>query len=136
MDTPAPSLERLCITRNKINRMISLKAPTAGGDAINETGGYGMEELKAIINVVGQGGMAIVVFVIWYFTFTKGLKTTEEAFQKHTELNTAFIQLLKDEQEYKLMLAGTLERIAEKLSTPARCPVLLAGGKLKVEVVE
>ncbi len=82
-----------------------------------------MEELRAILQVIGQGGLSIIIFIIWYFTFTKANKTASEAFRKHEDLSAALLQLLKDEQDYKTMLAGILMRLEEKLSKPVTCPI-------------
>ena len=103
--------------------------------------------LKEILQSIVQGGVAIVVFIIWYFTFTKSTKQTDdflrqslsqstEAFDKLTKMNELLLQYLKDEQEYKLQLAGILDRISVKLETPAQCPILMTGKKVKLEVVE
>lgn len=103
--------------------------------------------LKEIIGFVMQGGIAIVVFIIWYFTFTKSNKQTDafitqslaqsaEAFAKITKLNEQLLQYLKDEQEYKTTLTGILDRISIKLETPAQCPILMTGKKFKMEVTE
>lgn len=110
--------------------------------------------LKEILGFIMQGGTAIVVFVIWYFSYTRANKdrdeqnrqqleqqrlqnaTSEAAFKKHTELNAELIQLLKDDQDYKLQLAGILDRITIKLETPAQCPILMTGKKFKLEVTE
>lgn len=103
--------------------------------------------LKEIVGFIMQGGIAIVVFIIWYFTFTKADKRAAEqqrqqneqstaAFKKHTELNATLIQLLKDEQEYKTVLTGVLDRLDAKLAIPAQCPMLMSGKKIKFEVME
>lgn len=103
--------------------------------------------LKEILQLVVQGGVAIVVFIIWYFTFTKAdaqtskflqqsLSQSEEAFDKLTKTNDTLLQFLKDEQDYKLQLAGILDRISVKLETPAQCPILMAGKKVRLEVME
>ncbi len=98
-----------------------------------------MEELKMILpilQVLSQGGLAIIIFVIWYVTFKKADSTSKEAFRKHEELSATLIQLLKDEQEYKLQLSGILDRMSVKLDTPAQCPILMSGKKIKFEVTE
>lgn len=82
-----------------------------------------MEDLELILQVISQGGLSIIIFVIWYFTFKQGLKNTQDAHDKHVQLNEALIQLLKDEQDYKTMLAGILMRLEEKLSKPVTCPI-------------
>ncbi len=103
--------------------------------------------LKEIMQFVVQGGVAIVVFIIWYFTFTKSSKQTEaflkqsldqsaEAFNKHTAMNEQLLKFLVDEQEYKLQLAGILDRLSIKLDIPAQCPILMTGKKFKLEVTE
>ena len=89
-----------------------------------------MEEIKQmlpILQVFSQGGLALVIFVIWYFTFTKADKTTKEAFSKHSALSGELIQLLKDDQEYKTMLTGVMERLEYRLSIPTQCPLAMAG---------
>lgn len=86
----------------------------------------GMAELKEvlpILQIISQGGLALVIFVIWYFTFKKSNETAKEAFDKHAKLSESLIQLLKDEQEYKTMLAGILMRLEEKLYKPVACPI-------------
>ncbi|MEW6115373.1 MAG: hypothetical protein AB1553_00530 [Nitrospirota bacterium] len=103
--------------------------------------------LKEILQFVIQGGVAIVVFIIWYFTFTKSSKQTEaflqqslsqsaEAFDKNAKMNEQLLQFLKDEQDYKLQLAGILDRLSIKLDTPAQCPILMTGKKFTLEVKE
>lgn len=83
-----------------------------------------MEELKTILQIIGQGGVSIIVFVIWYFTFTRANKAASEAFRKHEELSAALLQLLKDEQEYKIHLVGVLSRLELKLEQPVQCPLI------------
>lgn len=95
----------------------------------------GLKSLLPLLQVVSQGGLALVIFVIWYFTFKKMNEITAEAFRKHTTLSESLIQLLKDEQEYKTLLAGILERLDGKLSTPAQCPIII-GKKIRIEVTE
>lgn len=83
-----------------------------------------MEELRSILQVIGQGGLSIIIFVIWYFTFTRANKTASEAFRKHEELSATLLQLLKDEQEYKIHLVGVLSRLELKLEQPVHCPLI------------
>jgi hypothetical protein len=94
-----------------------------------------MEELKSllpILKVFSESGLALAIFIIWYFTFTKSDRTTKAAFEKHATLSGDLIQLLKDDQEYKIMLAGILERLEYRLSIPTQCPLAIAGAeKLK-----
>lgn len=60
--------------------------------------------------------------------------TSSEAFKNHAELLDVVIQILKDEQDYKIVLTGVMDRMDTKLSVPAQCPLLIAGNKIKVEV--
>lgn len=90
---------------------------------------------KEILKIIVEGGLGIAMFVVWIKTFTEMIKTTKEAFDKHQELSRTLVQLLKDEQEYKTMLTGILDRMSIKLETPAQCPLLIEGRKLKVEVL-
>ena len=103
--------------------------------------------LKEILQFVVQGGVAIVVFIIWYFTFTKSSKQMDvfltqslsqsaEAFKKLTAANDLLLTYLKDEQEYKMTLTGIMDRISIKLDVPAQCPILMTGKKIKLEVTE
>ena len=82
-----------------------------------------LKEMLPILQILSQGGLALVIFVIWYFTFKKSNETSKEAFDKHGQLSESLIQLLKDEQEYKTMLAGILMRLEEKLNKPVICPI-------------
>lgn len=99
--------------------------------------------LKEIIQLIGNGGATIIIFVIYFLSNRQNERqqklqndTSEAAFKKHTELNSELIQLLKDDQDYKLQLAGLLDRISIRLETPAQCPILMTGKKFKLEVTE
>ena len=99
-------------------------------------------ELKDILQYAGQGGVPIIVFIIWYFTFKEARKQTseaittakdavessngaaKEAFRKHAELSSMLIQLLRDEQEYKTLLTGILSRLEAKMGHYAICPLV------------
>lgn len=104
-----------------------------------------IEEIKSLLpllQILSQVGLALIIFVIWYFTFkslTQFLKdsneVTAEAFKKHTTLSESLIQLLKDEQEYKTLLTGILTRFEGKLNTFAQCPILI-GKKINIEVIK
>jgi hypothetical protein len=101
--------------------------------------------ILAVLQIIGQGGLAIVVFVIWYFTFKQSVKqqrdrdeqikesmshanaTTAEAFKKHVVLSESLLQLLKDEQDYKSTLTGILDRMEYRLSVPTQCPLVMVG---------
>jgi hypothetical protein len=102
---------------------------------------------KDVIQFTTQGGVAIIVFIIWYFTFASAKKQTDdflkqslaqskEAFDKLTTLNTLLLKYLTDEQEYKLQLTGILDRLSMKMETPAQCPILIGGKKIRLEVSE
>ena len=93
-------------------------------------------ETTEIIKLVVEGGLGAAMFVVWLKTFTEMIKTTKEAFDKHRVLSETLIQLLKDEQEYKTILTGIMDRISIKLETPAQCPILMTGKKIKLEVTE
>ena len=80
-------------------------------------------DVLPILQILSQGGLALVIFIIWYFTFKKSNETAKEAFNNHAKLSEDLIQLLKDEQDYKTMLAGILMRLEEKLSRPVACPI-------------
>lgn len=81
-----------------------------------------MEEIRSILQVLGQGGLSIIIFVIWFFTFKRSQQEAKDASDKLTRLNEILIQLMKDEQEYKEHLSGILMRLEVKLSTPTQCP--------------
>ncbi|KAF0145103.1 MAG: hypothetical protein FD156_1214 [Nitrospirae bacterium] len=107
-----------------------------------------------IIKLAIQGGAAVAMFIVFLVTFKKlseqnkdsintakeavalANSTSKEAFEKHTKLSETLIQILRDEQDYKTTLTGVLDRIGSKLETPAQCPLLLPGRKVRVEVVE
>lgn len=109
---------------------------------------------KDILKLIVEGGLGVAMFFVWLITnknlksqtseaintakeaVTCANKTSQEAFDKHTDLSKELIQLLKDEQEYKTTLTGILDRISIKLETPAQCPILLTGKKFTFEVKE
>jgi hypothetical protein len=101
--------------------------------------------LLSILQIISQGGLALTIFVIWYFDFRRSSKqqeqiqkqtdlalkcandTTTEAFKKHVALSECLLQLLKDEQEYKSTLTGILDRMEYRLNIPTQCPLAMAG---------
>jgi len=91
---------------------------------------------KEIIKLIIEGGLGVAMFIVWLKTFTEMVKTTKEAFDKHQQLSETLVTLLKDEQEYKTMLTGVLDRLSVKLDTPAQCPILMSGKKFRLEVLE
>ena len=117
--------------------------------------------LKEIIQLAVQGGIGVVMLVVWYYTRKDGNKqaddakkqtdraidvaqkavdaatrTTTEAFQKHAILADALFQHMRDEQEDRSLLTGILDRLTIKLDTPAQCPLLMSGKKFRLEVTE
>lgn len=103
--------------------------------------------LKEILQFAVNGGTSVLLLIIWYITYTttsrqhrvdlqKMSDITSEAFAKHMGLNSTLIQLLKDDQEYKLHVAGILDRLTIKLETPTQCPILLSGKRIRLEVME
>lgn len=88
-----------------------------------------LEELKPILTIMAQGGFSVVIFVVWYITFTKINNTLAEAFRKHEELSGRLLTLLEAEQEYKSQLVGVLTRLEIELKTNSRCPLSLSSKK-------
>lgn len=105
-----------------------------------------MNEVE-IIKLAVQGGIGILMFIAWIVTFKamsennkrtleEMTKITAEAFSKHQSFSETLVVILKDEQEYKTTLTGVLDRISYRLETPAQCPILIPGRKMKLEVTE
>ncbi len=80
--------------------------------------------LPSILQILSQAGLALVIFVIWYITFVQIKRDMHTTIEKYEEMNKELIQLLKEEQEYKSMLAGIMMRLEEKLSKPVVCPIV------------
>jgi len=79
--------------------------------------------MDGLWQAVVQGGVAIIIFVIWFFTFIRANAQYDELSKRHESLSTTLIQLLQDEQDYKSHLAGILQRLEQKLDAPVRCPL-------------
>jgi hypothetical protein len=93
-----------------------------------------MDETLKWVQIAANGGAAVMMLVVWLFTMREGLKNNREAFSQHATLSATLIQLLKDEQEYKITLTGILERMSIQSEVPAKCPLLATGKKFRVEV--
>ncbi len=76
-----------------------------------------------IISLIGQGGLSIIIFVVWYITFTRINSTLTEAFSKHQDLSRTLLHLLENEQDYKGQLISVLTRLELELKTNQRCPL-------------
>ena len=91
---------------------------------------------KEVIQLAVQGGTGILVFVLFLVTFKQLNETLKEAFSKHACLTSELMQIVKDDQEYKLHMAGVLDRLVIKLENPVKCPMSGLLGKIKLEVPE
>lgn len=60
------------------------------------------------LSVIANGGIGIIMFVVWYFTFTK-------FFSRQDEYLSKLLEILKQDNEYKQLLAGILTRVESKL---------------------
>jgi len=67
------------------------------------------EIIKTIIN----GGVAVIVFVIWYITFTRISKQNRETMDN-------LVRLLQEDIKYKEVLTGVLSRLELKLDILAK----------------
>lgn len=81
-------------------------------------------ELLPIIKILSESSIAIVIFVIWYFTFQRANKQSDQALEKHAALSEKLLTLLGEEQEYKSLLAGTMNRLEIMVKRNASCPLL------------
>lgn len=106
-----------------------------------------------IIKIAVQGGASVAMFIVFLITFKKMSEnakdsnttiketiaqtnsTSKEAFEKHAKFSETLIQILRDEQEYKTVLTGVLDRLGAKMEIPAQCPILI-GRKIQIEVKE
>lgn len=70
-----------------------------------------------------QAGLAGLIFIVWYITFTKIGATLQEAFTKYDMLTEKLLKLLQEEQTYKEQLVGVLTRLEIELKTNSRCPL-------------
>ncbi len=110
-------------------------------------------DLRNILPAATQGGIGVIMLIVFIVQskkdkqkndetmqlFTAQLATANEttklAFEKYNEHTSTLIQLLKDEQDYKTELRGTLERLLVEANVPAKCPILI-GKKINIEVKE
>ncbi len=115
--------------------------------------------LKEIIQLAVQGGVGVILLIVWYYTRQDGNKRAEdarkqtdsaievaqkavesansiskEAFQKHAILTEALFQHMRDEQAERAVMTGVMDRLTIRLETPISCPMALAGRKFRVEV--
>ena len=108
-------------------------------------------DLRSILPAATQGGIGVIMLIVFIFQskkdkqkndetmqlFTGQLtiqnETTKLAFEKYNERTQELIALLKSSQEQNIqvqkdsqgdreLLAGTLSRLEVKLATPIKCP--------------
>ncbi|MCU7494758.1 MAG: hypothetical protein HF314_12045 [Ignavibacteria bacterium] len=60
--------------------------------------------------VIANGGIGIIMFVVWYFTF-KGMMGQLQSFIQ------SLLELVKQDAEYKSLLSGILTRLESKVDT-------------------
>lgn len=60
--------------------------------------------------VISNGGIGIIIFVIWYFTF-RGMMGQQQG------LMQSLLDLVKQDAEYKSLLSGILTRVESKVDS-------------------
>lgn len=61
-----------------------------------------------LLKILANGGLSLIVFVIWYVTF----KTTNHQFNDSTE---RMFKLIEQDIKYKELLIGILSRLETKI---------------------
>jgi hypothetical protein len=67
-----------------------------------------MELTSDLINVIAQGGISVIIFVIWYLTF----KTTNK---QYVDIVERLFKQIEQDVKYKELLVGILTRLESKL---------------------
>jgi len=67
-----------------------------------------MDLTPELLKIMANGGITVVVFVIWYITF----KTTNKQYQ---EIIDRLFQQIEADLKYKELLTGILARLETKL---------------------
>ena len=90
-----------------------------------------------IRDLMSPGGALIIFnvgfFIAWYYTFKRSNQVQDQTRQeivnlfnlsdkRYAETTSTIIQLLKDDQEYKALVAGVMDRLSVKLEHPIVCP--------------
>ena len=75
-----------------------------------------------VIDLIGQGIISVAILVIWFYTFKQSSKQQEEANKRYELLATEnsnlikqLFELVKQDTEYKQLIAGTLGRFETEL---------------------
>lgn len=74
-----------------------------------------MSELSIVQQVIANGGISVILFAIWYFTFKKSDERYQETIKKIDETYKTMLEILKQDSEYKQLLAGHLAEIKTEL---------------------
>lgn len=74
-----------------------------------------MNELTIVQTIVANGGISAILFAIWYFTFKKSDERYQETIKKIDETYKTMLEILKQDSEYKQLLAGHLAEIKTEL---------------------
>lgn len=70
-----------------------------------------MDITPELIKLMANGGLSVMVFVIWVFTF-KELKSQNKVHRSHVE---KLYQMIEQDLKYKELLTGILTRLETKL---------------------
>lgn len=68
-----------------------------------------------VLEVITNGGITAILFVIWYYTFKKSDERYQETIQKIDNTYKTMLEILKQDSEYKQLLAGYLAEIKTEL---------------------
>lgn len=74
---------------------------------------YSMELTAEIIKVIANGGVPIIIFVIWYITYRTHT-------QQHTDTIERLFVLIEQDIKYKELLIGILTRLETKFDLQNR----------------
>jgi len=68
--------------------------------------------------MVMNGGIGVMMFVVWWFTL-KTMNSQQQEFQKQQqEFTKSIIEMVKQDNQYKELLAGILSRLEYKIDNP------------------
>lgn len=91
--------------------------------------GVGVEELKTIMQLVGQGGLSIVMFVVWFVYHKNQVEFLTKILDEQSKREDRNFQILKEATETLQQLTAYISRMEYKIDSNEWCPITKEGKK-------
>ena len=76
-----------------------------------------MDPMPMYVSIIKDGGLPIVLFIIWYLSFKQQIRRDKEIMQREKEMMQQYLKQIDEDIKYKEILIGILSKVEVKLDS-------------------